>query len=99
MDTQKKCVHETEATHLNSDKDQLQVAIVYEHTLGLKDLPPVYSTCFTSLPSILAKAVKHPKQWLLVIRSGRKSCKSFQYYDNFYIEHSLRSWIGLAPLS
>ena len=93
------CLHETEALNQNSGIDQLKLAIVHEHALGLLDLPTVYRPYFTSLPTLLSKATKHQKQWFLVIRAGRESCSTFQHYDNFSTEASLRSWIGLAPLS
>ena len=92
------CLHETETINQNSGKDQLRLAIVHEYALGLQDLPSLYITYFTSLPTLLSKPIKYQKQWFLVIRSGRESCSTFQHYDNFSTEASLRSWIGLAPL-
>ena len=93
------CLHETQALTQNCGKDQLKLAIIHEHVLGIGDLPSVYRPYFTSLPSLLEKSTKHQKQWFLVIRSGRESCLSFQHYDNFSTEPSLRSWIGLSSLS
>ena len=92
-------MHETEAINQMSGKDNLIQAIVHECTLGLKDLPPVYSTYFTSLSSLLSKPIAYQKQWFLVIRSGRESCITFQHYDKFSTEPSLRSWIGLSSLN
>ena len=94
-----KSMYETEAINQNSGKDQLTQAIVHEYALGLKDLPPVYTTYFTSLSSLQSKSITYQKQWFLVIRSGRESCNTFQHYDNFSTEPSLRSWICLSSLS
>ena len=88
------CLHKTQALTQNSGKDQLKLAIIHEHDIGIGDLPSVYQHYFTSLPLFLEKAIKHQKQWFLLIRPGRESCLLFQHYDNFSTEPSLRSWIS-----
>ena len=92
------CLHETEMINSLSGKDILKISIIHEHALGIKDLPSVYKSYFSSLSKLQEKTIKHQKQWFLVIRSGQESCLTFSHYDKFSTDPALRSWVGLSPL-
>ena len=92
------CLHDTEMINSLSGKNMLETAIIHEHALGIKDLPSVYKSYFSSLSKLQEKSIKHQKQWFLVIRSGREACLTFSHYDRFSTDPTLRSWVGLSAL-
>ena len=89
-------LHNTDALHNNSGKDQLMEAITLEYELGQNNLPGPYSSFFhTPLPSLLNKTIEHMKRWFLIVRTARETYSVDGDLDDFSFAGPLRSWIGL----
>ena len=54
-------LHDTAAVDTNSGKDQLRIALIQEYDIGIKDLPHIYKSYFSSLSKSLYKQVKYQK--------------------------------------
>ena len=77
----------------------LQEAISMEHAQGVADLPPLYTSYFTTpLPTLLTKTPTYLKQWFLVIRSARECFAGTPVLDEFYTNPVLRTWVGLNTI-
>ena len=92
-------LHSTQRLPQLSGLDTLREAISMEHTQGVADLPPLYTSYFTTpLQTLLTKTPTYLKQWFLVIRSARECFAGTPVLDEFYTNPVLRTWVGLNTI-
>ena len=89
-------LHNTDALHNNSGKDQLITAITLEYALGQNNLPGPYSSFFhIPLTNLLNKPTQYMKRWFLIVRTARETHSVAGDLDDFSFDGPLRTWIGL----